>query len=375
MTDTAARLLDAQVEWAVAELTGDGLAELLAEDVDELLRVGASLPLSAVAQPEAIKGVVRRAISNGADSPLVTALVDQMADAIYAMPAADEHQLGSVVGREHVDAIVTKVLGMHRLHERVMDRMMQSPAVGDIANRFVGRLVGDFVNQNRERVEKLPGAKSMMKIGFGAAKKAQGIAQNSFIGEAAGKGAQFAMKQTNAATREILRDAPLRQAALELWDLQAAETVAALREYATATDVREIAQLVRALVADARDTEYVAALIDTCVDTLFAEHGDTDVATLLADLGIGRDELLTAARDTAPHLLASLRESDELAAVVRRRLAPFYDTDAVRAILGEGADAPAPAPAKKAPATKAPAKKAAAKKAAAKKAPAKKPSA
>lgn len=367
--DIAARLLDAQVEWAVAELTSERLGDLLADDVTELLAAGRSLPLSAAARPDAIKQIVRRAIVDGADSPLVRALVDQMADAVYGLPTAGDHRLGSVVAREHVDALVTKLLSMHRLHDRAMDRMLQSPAVSEIANRFVGRLVGDFVNQNRERVERLPGAKSMMNIGFGAAKKARDMASNSFIGDAAGKGAQFAMKQTNAATREILRDAPLREAALELWDLQAAETVAALREYVTAAELREIAQIVRAIVADARDTEYAGELVDACVDALFDEHGDTDVTTLLADLGIGEDELLFAARETAPYLLASLRDNGHLDTLVRNRLAPFYETEAVREILSDDGGT---APAKKAPAAKKAAPKPPAKKAAAKKAPAKK---
>ncbi|WP_200800239.1 hypothetical protein [Jatrophihabitans endophyticus] len=369
--DVAARLLDAQVDWIVGELTGPQLADLLAHDVDDLLRIGTSVPFGALVERESLKRVVRRSVSASGDSALVTAMVDAIADAVYALPAADEHGLGTVIPREHVDALITKLLAMRQLHDQAMDRMAQSPAVADIAQRFVGQLVNDIVTQNREKVERLPGAKSMMSLGLGAAKRVRAATADTFIGEAAGRGAQFAVKRTNAVTRDLLRDAPLREAALEVWDLQAAETIGALREYASAADVREIAQLVRAIIADARDTEYAAALLDACVDAIFDAYGDTDVTTLLGDLGLGRPELLFAVQQVAPRLLTTLHEHGQLDGIVRSRLAPFFAGDAVRAIL---ADPAATAPAKQATTTarKAPVKKAATKKAAAKKAPTKK---
>lgn len=331
--DLAARLLDAQVSWIVDRLTGDDLAGLIGEAVDDLVEIGARVPLESVADPDAIKAVVRRAIVASAGSPLIESIVDTAVDAVYELRAADEHELGAVVAREHVDALVTKILSMRQLHEQVMARMFESPAVGDIASQFVGRIVSDFVNANRERMEKLPGAKSLIGIGLGAANKVRTATQDTFIGDAAGKGAQFAIKRTNAATRDLLQDARLREAALELWDLQAAETVAALREYATAGDLRELAQIIRLIVADARDSDYVGELIDGVVDAVFETYGGRDVADLLADLGLTPDELRHTLEQTAPMLLETLRDTGDLEHLVRTRLAPFFESDAYAAAV------------------------------------------
>ncbi len=338
-TDPAAladRLLDAQVAWVVEQLTGDALADLLAADVAEALRIGERLTLAQLVDTEALRRVVQRWARSTSGAALLVSLVDTVADAVYGLPAAAEHELGSVVQRRHVDALVVKLLSMHRAQDRLMSQLQRSPAVGQVATQYVTRLVSDVVQQNRERMEKVPGAKSLMSIGFGAASRVQKAASDSFLGDAAGKSAQFAIKRTNSAARDLIREAPLREAAMEVWDLQAAEPVAALREYVTAADVRELAQLVREIVEDARSSDYALALLDGVVAAIFEAYGDTDVTALLSDLGLGQEELLTALRELAPPLLTALHEAGELEPLVRVRLAPFFDAPSTQALLAGG---------------------------------------
>ncbi|MDQ2797455.1 MAG: hypothetical protein M3Y06_09875 [Actinomycetota bacterium] len=344
--DLATRLLDAQVAWIVSELTGPGLAELLERDVDDLLSIGESLPLDSVVSAAAVKLVLRRTVDATGDSALLTSAIGTLADAIYDLPSASEHLLGDVVDRDHVDALVVKLLSMHRLQDQAMARMMHSPAVGTVATKFVGKIVADFVQENRQRVEKLPGAKSLMSIGLGAANKVRSATQDTFIGDAAGRGAHYAIKRTNSATRELIREAPLREAALELWDLQAAEPMSDLRSFLTSADLREIAQIVRALIVDARTTDYTGDLIDACVDAVFESYGSTDVTALLVDLGVGRDDLIFGLQQLAPVLLDALRENGALDTIVRDRLAPFFESPALVKILDRATKPGKPKPTK-----------------------------
>ncbi|MEO9138913.1 MAG: hypothetical protein ABI345_07570 [Jatrophihabitans sp.] len=338
--DLAARLLDAQVEFIVGQLTGADLADLLEHDVDDLFTLGAELPLESVVSADAVKLVLHRVIDVAGDSALFTSAIDVVADAIYDLPTASEHKLGDVVARAHVDALIVKVLSMHRIQDKATSRMMQSPAVAAVSTKFVGSIVADLVGQNRDRVERLPGAKSIMKIGLGAASRVQQAAQDTFIGDAAGKSAQYAVKRTVAATREVIRDAPLREAALELWDLQAAEPMSDLRTAVTAANMRELVTIVRELLADARGSEYAGDLLDACVDAIFAEHGSTDVAALLVDARLGREEVLFGLQQLAPPLLSALRDTGALDTIIRDRLAPFYESKQLHKILDGAAAAP-----------------------------------
>jgi hypothetical protein len=328
--DVAARLLDAQVEWVLAELSGDRLAAVIERDVDDLLALADELRVDAVADPVQVKSSLRRLVELAGSGPLVEDLVVVFADALYDLGAAEEHRLGEVVARDRVEALIDKLLSMRQLHDRAMERMAQSPLVATVAARFVASIVNDFVAQNRQLAEKLPGAKSLFSLGASAASRVRNV---GIVGEAAERGTQLAIRRTNGAMREVIRDAPVKEAALEVWDLHAEEPISELRGYLSRADLRELALLVHGIVSAARTTDYVGAALDECVDVFFARYGDWSVAALLPELGLDRDAVAGELRALIPPAVAAAQEDGRLAALVRERLAPFFASPEVAAIL------------------------------------------
>jgi len=332
----AAALIDAQVQWAISEITGDRLAEILARDVDELLAIAARHRLDEVVDREAVKVSARSIADIAGGSELVTDLAPRLATRIHDLPAAADHTPADLVEREHVEALVAKFLSMHQLHDRALDRLTESPLVGTVASTFVTKIVADFVQQNRERAEKLPGVSSLFSIGSGAVSRVRSVTDkrvDALIGDAAGKGAQYAIRRTNSAIRELVRDSPLQGAAMEMWDLHADEPLSELRKYLTAKDVRELAALVHQLLADAAGSDYLGEVLDACVDVFFDEHGSRDLATLLGEVGVERDDLVEVLVRHAPPVLDALRDSGELDAIIRSRIEPFFLSEPVLAIL------------------------------------------
>lgn len=339
----ASALLEAQTQWVVGQLTGPGLADVLADDVAAVLAVASELTLAEVADAEQVKITARRLAGLVIGSDALAGLVPDVADAIYDAPAADAHRLGDVVAREHVDVLVARALELHQLQDRAMDRLAESPLIATIAQRYVTKLVADFVQANREQAEKLPGMSTMFSVGLGAASKVRGAADKrlgGLLGDAQSRSTQFAIKRSNGALREILRDAPVRDAAMQLWDLQADEAVSALREYLSAADLRDLVAIVHAAVVDASDHEYVLALIDEGVDVVFARWGSTDLTSVLAELGITADVLLDDLRRFAPPVLAAAARDGRLAELVRTRLEPFFALGTTRALLAGAAAVP-----------------------------------
>ena len=348
--DVAGRLLAAQVEWVVGELSGERLAALIERDVDDLLALADDLRVDAVLDPDDAKATLRRLVELAGSGPLLEDLVDAFAEALYDLGASEEHRLGDVVPREQVEALIAKVLSMQQLHERAMERMAQSPLVSTVAASFVSAIINDFVAQNRQLAEKLPGAKSLFSLGASAASRVRNV---GFVGDAAERGTQLAIRRTNNAIREVMKEAPLKEAALEIWDLHAEEPVSELRGYLTREDLTEIAQLVHGIVAQARTHEYVGAALDECVDAFFARYGEWSVAALLPELGIGRDDVVERLQVLLPPAVEAAKEDGRLAGLVHARLEPFFASDAVRAILaGEEPAAPATPKAKPRPAKK-----------------------
>ena len=76
-------------------------------------------------------------------------------------------------------------------------------------------------------------------------------------------------------------------------------------------------------------------LLDEGIDHVFDKYGDTPLAELLAELGIGREDMIEEALRFGPSVLVTLDERGYLDTVVRRRLAPFYASDAFRAAVAD----------------------------------------
>jgi hypothetical protein len=328
----ADRLLDAQVAWVLDELSGDRLPELIARDVHDLWGLADELRVDEAAEREQVKATLRRLVELIGSGPVVADMVVALSDALYDLGAGEQHLLGEVVDRDAVEALVDKVLSTRTLHDRAMERLAESPLVSTVAARFVGAIINDFVAQNRQLAEKLPGAKSLFSLGASAASRVRNV---GVIGDAAERGTQLAIRRTNAAMREVIRDAPLKEAALEVWDLHADEPISELRTYLTREDLRELAVLVHEIIASARTTDYVGAALDECVDVFFERYGDWSVAALLSEVGVGREDIAAELQALLPPAVEAARADGRLAGLVRDRLAPFFASPAVQEILAQ----------------------------------------
>ncbi len=341
--DVAQRLLEAQVEFVLGELTGKRLAQVIARDVEDVLAIAAQLTVADVLDPDTVKAVLRRLVERVGGSTLLEELTTALSDAIYDLSASENYNLGEVVDRDPVEALVVKFLSMQTLHDRALDRMAESPLVATVATRFVTKIVSDFLNQNRQLAERLPGARSLISFGMGAANKVRSATVDQFLGDAAGKSTQFAIRRTNSAMRDLIREAPLQGAAMEIWDLHADEPISDLRAYLSKQELRELAVLVHELVTSARSSEYAGELVDECVDVIFAEYGSRDLASLLPELGITRDDIVADLRELLPPIVEAAKADGRLEALVRARLERFFASKQVQAILaGQVGDEPPP---------------------------------
>jgi hypothetical protein len=336
--DLAGRLLDAQVQFVLAELSAEQLTPTIARAVDDVLGMLGGVTLSQLVDPADVKVIGRRLVVELGGSAAATDIAAALSDGLYDLGASDEHLLGDVLDRDAVVALVQRALALQTLSDRLLDRLTESPVVATVASRFVAKIVGDFMQQNRAIAEKVPGMSTVFNLGAGAASRVRGVTDRhveQLLGDAAGKGASFALKRTNNAIREMLRDAPLEQAVLEIWDLHAGEPVGDLREYLSRDELREVVARIVEVVLSGRDTAYAGALVDTCVDIVFDVYGDENVADLLGQLGIGRDAIVADLCRLAPSVLAAARRDGVLEAAVRARLEPFFRSDEVRALLAK----------------------------------------
>lgn len=328
LNPVAERLLDAQVAFLLAELDNERIEQTVAGAIDDALAVAATVTLAEVADAELLREIAVRVVRAVGSTPDLAELIGAVADAVYDNEGT--YSLGETVAREPVDALIAQVIAMRRLQDRALERFGESPLVGVVASKFVTTILTDFVAQNRQRAEKLPGMGSLLSLGQSAASRMPGKA---LLGDAAGKGAQYAMRSTRGAMREMMRDAPLHGAAMELWDLHAAEPVGDLRAYLSQAELRELVLIVHDLLVSARDSPLLEDLVGIAVEVFLERFGSRDLATLLAEFGFGRDDLVADALRLAPPVIAAALADGTLATLLRARLEPFFHSPEVVAIL------------------------------------------
>lgn len=334
----ADRLLDAQVAFVLDELTGPEGAALIAEEVRGVLTALEDVPLREVLDPDAVRTTVHGGLAAIGGSEALGAMVATLVPTLHGLDDHEQHDLGDVVMWGGIEAIVDVLTRSEQLREEVLERLSKSPAVSTLSMRFVSALVGDAVQQNRERAEKLPGMKSVLGMGDLAARTARGMAPKQLenaVGGVADKGAQAAMDRVSRALVDAFDEQVVREAVMEIWDLHAEDRIAGLRAYLPVEDVQDIAANGHALWLDLQGTPWFTAIVDAAIDAFFAAHGDRPVGEVLSDHGID-DALVEAAVERhATDLVAALHEHGQLEALVRRRLAPFYADPATLALLAE----------------------------------------
>ncbi|MET8871803.1 hypothetical protein [Nocardia sp. NPDC004604] len=334
--EIAERLLDAQVEFLLAEVSGDRFTEVVARDVESVIGVADTLIFRDVVEIDQAKETVRTVIDLIGGSPVIADMVGVFADSIYDNIAANnDYTLGQVVEREPVEALLEKIFGMHQAQERILERLTESPLVATVASKFVDKLISDFMEANKQIAGKIPGVSSLISMGQSAAKTAKKATESTFIGDMAGKGAVFALKRTNNAIREMLRDAPVHDAAMEFWDLHADEPVSGLRDYLTRKDLNELVLLCYEIAVTTREKEYFGLLVDECVDVFFTKYGDYTLAAMLPELGLSGDDIAKEILRYGPAVIAGAKRNGVLGKLIRERLEPFYTSDVVLGILGE----------------------------------------
>ncbi|WP_216902421.1 hypothetical protein [Nocardia alni] len=343
--EIAERLLDAQVDFLLAEVSGDRFAEVVARDVEAVIGVADTIVFRDVVGVDAAKQTVRTVVDRIGGSPIIEDSVGVFADAIYDRitqqdAGGDRYTLGDVVEREPLEALLRKILGMHQAQERILERLTESPLTATVATKFVDKLVDDIMESNQRMAAKIPGVGSLVSLGTSAAKSARRAAEKAadgtFIGEMAGKGAQYALRRTNNAIREMLREAPVQGAAMEFWDLHAGEPVSGLRDYLSQQDLRELAQIVHTIVTTTRPKPYFGLLLDECVEVFFTKYGDHTLAGMLPELSLSADDLRVEILRYGPGVVEAAKRNGVLAKLIRERLEPFYTSDTVLEILAAG---------------------------------------
>ncbi|MEZ0579056.1 hypothetical protein [Nocardioides sp. MH1] len=332
----AQQLLDAQVAHHLAELRGDRLTATATSLADDLLDAAGQHQVADLVDADLVKDVVARALSTVPRSPAVSGVIELVLDVVRAGPA-EPAPLSDLVERERVADLVDALLALSPVLDRALSQLADSPLIGTVATRFMGRIVGEVLQANKAVTDKVPGLGTLMSFGTSTAAKVVGAADRQFeglLGDTVGKSGAFAVRRLSRIIVETMQDPTTRDAILQAWDVVAAEKVTGLDRHASREEIGDVVDAVHELVASALESEQARQLSGVLVDAFLDHFGGYTATELLEQLELDRVDLRDDIVRAAPTLVGLLDESGALERIIRSRLEPFYASSEVAAILG-----------------------------------------
>jgi len=331
----ARRLLDAQVAFHLQQLRGENLADTAGAFADELLDATGQHQVADLIGSDVAKTVIVRLLATAPGSAAASGLIDLVVDVVLEGPA-EPYPLGELVERERVEALVDALLQLSPLVDRAFAQVADSPVIGTVASRFMGRIVGEVVNANKAVADKVPGLGALVALGTSTAANVVGAAGRpleGFLGDTVGKSGAFAVRRLGRIIVDTMQDPTTRDGVLQAWDLAAADKVAGLSRVLSRDQVAEVVGAVHELAVTTAAHEHVADLVGVLVDGFFDRFGGYTATELLEQLDLDRADVREDVARLAPGIVDLLDASGDLERMVRARLEPFFSSPEVAALL------------------------------------------
>lgn len=321
----AARLLAAQVDFAMQQLRGENYHSLVVDEIEYALAEASQITLAEAVTPTMIKNTAGKYTVQVPVEGGIAELVSEVAARLYDLTATSDISLGEVIGGRRFGELSAMVAEMGATH-RVLERILSSDAFADFCVTLVQHALTESVTQGGNSLAR--GRLGRILAGLGA-RMPQGSAERLELRaeDLARRGAKFLLAHTHADENVLVEELN------ELWRRNLDRPLSSALSAISVDDVEDAVVPVYEFWRTFRETEYFRSLLDEGIDQVFEKYGDVSLYDLLADLGVGREDMLEEALRFGPPVIAMLDERGYLESVLRRRLLPFYLSDQFREAL------------------------------------------
>ena len=331
-TDKATALLDAHVAWTVAQLQPDALRPQVESQIDALMADIGSLKLKELV---ALKDVQDTALKYASEIKLggaVPALVGDIARQLYDHKVHQKTRLDELLPDQMFEEFLDKFLELRTLREAIIHESVSNPIYISIVSELLVNGIQEYVANGSKLAGKVPGARSALRLGKAVVSRAR-PEQNlrAFVR----KNAEERMRASEQLLREAFESDTFRQVILDLWDDNKHRTVADVQNFAGKLDIEEGFVIGYEYWQHLRQTDFYRELVKAGIAAFFKAYGNRSLNTILKDIGISTEMMVDEAMRYAPPIIDTLQKKKLLEPMIRRTLAPFYESETVSRILSD----------------------------------------
>lgn len=332
--DRAQQLLDAHVEFVVAQLQGAAFSEWLGTTLSATREDLAKLKFKDTVPQKAVEATALDLAGTLVLDDSVREMVCAVVRTVWDSDAHDAATLGDLLDDDLFAEGRDKAIAMRELREGVVHALLQS----DAYQRFVADLLYHGIRgwaTNNPITDSVPGAKRALALGRSVLNRARPGLDDSLD-----KQLRDYIDKSIHATADIgeryalgVSDTELARGADAVWKRLRRVKVADIGDGIEADDAADWADIVYRGLTDVRATAWCQQLLTEGVAAFYAHYGDYSLAALLDAFGVTDEVIARELRRYTEPAVKQLKKKKMLDAVVRRQLEGFYQSKAARAIL------------------------------------------
>ena len=320
-------MLEAHVQYELKRLNRRNVKRTIREEIAAALEWLEDVTLNDIASAEGVMAAIKR---NAIDRPLSDEMVDGIEETVrqvYRHLREDDTRAEEIVPRDIFDRVVEIFIGLKDLRRHVTHQFVSNSVYSMLISDVLYHGIKDFVLTENMLAKNIPGASSLVRLGrkslnVAAPKLETGIDKQliKFINA----NIQATITQSETFLDNTLDAPTMRKLGDEIWNANAAKTMAEVSGDIDATAIEASIDVARHFWLHYRQTPFFHAIVEQVVEGFFERYGERNVRSLLEDMGITQDVIIQEAYAFAIPVIEKGLETGYLERRIRKRLGAFY---------------------------------------------------
>ena len=332
----AEALLNAQIDFHIAEMQGDRLEAVIKEEMDSLFTLMETQTLNEAVSAEKLKQTVKKYLVNLDIPDAIPERLDAIAEFMLTHNGLETNKLGDILSDDEFSNLLQKGLAMETLRTRAIDEFVENPVFTGMISDLLYSAIRGFALDNNILVKNIPGASMMMKLSKNVvnktAPKLERAAEET-IKKYIHSNLKATLKQSKAFLINALDGDEITDISMKIWRSAKDKPLSTFNKYISEEDISEVLAMGYDHWKGFRKTEYYSSLLDEGIDFAFKQYGTMTLKELLTNMGIEKEMMLEDALLFAPDVIENLSKTGYIRDLYRRRLEPFFMSETTLALL------------------------------------------
>ncbi|MFT6564230.1 MAG: hypothetical protein ACJAY5_000981 [Actinomycetes bacterium] len=327
--DANQEMLDAHVAFELERLSGQGLAESIAQEVPALFDWLDSVTLNDLGTPKMATKIFLSYTSTADLTPEAAQLVGHIARSVHEAAAKNESRLGDVISEDSFTQGAQRVARMAELRAAVTTQITTNEVYASLISHVLYQGIKNYLQAENVIARKVPGASTLMRMGQNAISTAAPKLEQAVdrqLTAFVNSNIQDSIRDSKTYLDKVLDDELILAVANEVWESNASSTIAELAELVPADAVDDFVAAGNVAWVHLRTTELFGDVTQKAIAALFAEYGDQPVGELLGHVGFGPAVGTSLGTDVLTPIFDKAAADGYLEERIRLRLAAFYDS-------------------------------------------------